>query len=202
MNLLTANNKMKKTSKALKVKVLNWTIPAYRSMSGKVTCPFADECVKFCYARKKFYTWSNVKQAHEARYIVSQSDGFVDLMNMEIARKKPQYVRVHDAGDYYSPTYLKKWLDIMRSNPHVRFYSYTNSVQMLLDADLPDNFDVIFSDSGKQKHLIDHAIHRHTRIFKSLDDLKNAGYVDASNFDLLATKWYSPNTYRIGLIAH
>ena len=56
MNLLTQNAKMKKTSKENKAKIFNFSIPAYKTRSGKVTCPFAKECVKYCYAQKGNYT--------------------------------------------------------------------------------------------------------------------------------------------------
>ena len=81
----------------------------------------ADSCVKFCYAKKGAYIWSNVKPAFEKRYQLSKTDKFVDAMNAEIRKKKPDYVRVHDSGDYYSRAYLKKWIDIANSNPNVRF---------------------------------------------------------------------------------
>lgn len=201
MNLLTQNSKLKKTSKELGVRVFNFGIPAYKSASGKLTCPFADACVKFCYARKGAYVWSNVQPAFEKRYQLSKTDQFVDKMYNEIVKKKPDYVRVHDSGDYYSEAYLNKWIDIALLFPEVRFYSYTNSVLLLKKATLPDNFDVIFSDSGKQKHHIN-AIHdRHTRIFKSESELEEAGYANASKVDLYATKWYN-NTNKVGLVFH
>jgi len=201
MNLLTQNSKLKKTSKELGVRVFNFGIPAYKSASGKLTCPFADACVKFCYARKGAYVWSNVQPAFEKRYQLSKTDQFVNKMYKEIVKKKPDYVRVHDSGDYYSEAYLNKWIDIALLFPEVRFYSYTNSVLLLKKATLPDNFDIIFSDSGKQKHHID-AIHdRHTRIFKSEAELEEAGYANASKVDLYATKWYN-NTNKVGLIYH
>ncbi len=201
MNLLTQNSKLKNTSKTLGVRVFNFGIPAYKSASGKLTCPFAKDCVKFCYARKGAYTWGNVKPAFEKRYELSKTDEFVDAMIAEILKKKPDYVRVHDSGDYYSEAYLKKWLMIAELLPDVRFYSYTNSVAMLQKTKLPNNFDIIYSDSGKQVDLIDRAIHRHTRIFDSLEDLEQAGYVNASKSDLYATKWYSKN-HKVGLIKH
>ena len=201
MNLLTQNSKLKKTSKALGVRVFNFGIPAYKSASGKLTCPFADECVKFCYARKGAYIWSNVKPAFEKRYELSKTDQFVGAMYNEIVKKKPDYVRVHDSGDYYSKAYLKKWIDIALLFPEVKFYSYTNSVLMLKAADLPSNFDIIFSDSGKQRNHIN-AIHdRHTKIFKSEADLEEAGYANASKVDLYATKWFN-NTNKVGLVFH
>ena len=201
MNLLTQNSKLKKTSKALGLRVFNFGIPAYKSASGKLTCPMADGCVKFCYAKKGAYIWSNVKPAFEKRYQLSKTDDFVDAMYKEIVKKKPDYVRVHDSGDYYSKKYLNKWIDIALLFPEVKFYSYTNMIEMMLYTDLPSNFDIIFSDSGKQKHLIDERKHRHTKIFSSHDDLVNSGYTDASSVDLYATKWFN-KTNKVGLVFH
>ena len=201
MNLLTQNSKLKKTSKVLGLRVFNFGIPAYKSSSGKLTCPMADGCIKFCYAKKGAYIWSNVKPAFENRYELSKTDDFVDAMNNEIRKKKPDYVRVHDSGDYYSTAYLKKWIKIAKDNPDVRFYSYTNMVDMMLKASLPDNYDIIFSDSGKQKHLIDERQHRHTKIFSSHSDLISACYTDASSTDLMATRWFN-DTNKVGLVFH
>lgn len=201
ISLLTQNSKLKKTSETLNLRVFNFGIPAYKSASGKLTCPMAESCVKFCYARKGAYKWSNVQPAFEKRYQLSKTDKFVTEMYKEITKKKPDYVRVHDSGDYYSKAYLSKWIDIALLFPEVKFYSYTNMVQMFKEADLPSNFDIIFSDSGKQKHLIDSQVDRHTKIFSSNDELDRAGYINASKIDLFATKWFN-KTNRVGLIFH
>lgn len=201
MNLLTQNSKLRKTSKVLGLKVFNFGIPAYKSASGKITCPFAGDCVKFCYAKKGAYIWSNVKPAFEKRYELTKSDEFVSKMTDELLKKRPDYVRVHDSGDYYSREYLQKWIDIANLFPEIKFYSYTNSVAMLKETTLPNNFDIIFSDSGKQKALIDIISDRHTKIFSSKKDLEAAGYTDASELDLYATKWFN-TTNKVGLIFH
>tara|TARA_B110000977_G_C10900655_1_gene425153 strand:+ start:181 stop:786 length:606 start_codon:yes stop_codon:yes gene_type:complete len=201
MNLLTQNTKLKKTSKALSLRVFNFGIPAYKSASGKLTCPMADECVKFCYAKKGAYVWSNVQPAFEKRYQLSKTVEFINAMNAEIKKKRPDYVRVHDSGDYYSRSYLAKWITIAKDNPGIRFYSYTNMVDMMQKTDLPSNYDIIFSDSGKQKDLIDKSKDRHTQIFSSKEELSTAGYVDASDTDLYATKWFN-NTNKVGLVFH
>ena len=200
-NLITQNSKLKKTSKEMGVRVFNFGIPAYKSISGKITCPMAKTCVKFCYAKKGAYIWSNVSKVFEARYELTKTDKFVSEMNNEILKKKPEYVRVHDSGDYYSKAYLNKWIEIAIHNPTVKFYSYTNMVDMLLSTVLPSNYDIIFSDSGKQKHLINERRHRHTKIFSNHSDLISAGYMDASKIDLMATKWFN-NTNKVGLIFH
>lgn len=200
MNLLTQNSKIKKTSKFFGVKVFNWTLPAYKSKSGKMICPMAGDCKDFCYARKGAYIWSNVNKAHEERYQFSKTDLFVPVMIAEIKRKKADYIRVHDSGDYYSPMYLAKWFEIARALPDVRFYSYTNMIDLVQNVNVPDNYDFIYSDSGKQSHLIDPRVHRHTKIFSVGSDMGN--YVNASEYDLYATKWFSPDNHRVGLMFH
>jgi hypothetical protein len=72
---------------------------------------------------------------------------------------------------------------------------------MFLNVPLPSNYDVIFSDSGKQKELINEKEHRHTRIFSSHSDLISADYVDSSEIDLMATRWFSKN-HKVGLVFH
>ena len=203
MNLLTQNTKIKDTSKAMGVKVFNFSIPAYKSETGKVTCPFADSCIKFCYAQKGNYKrFPSVRNGMEKKYQLTKQDNFIELMNKEIIKKKPDFIRVHDSGDYYSKTYLNKWLTIAKENPKVKFYSYTNSIKFIKELKtIPNNFDFIFSDSGKQVNLIDKTKDRHTKIFNSIESLNKLGYTNASKIDLNATKWYN-NTNKVGLIFH
>ena len=72
---------------------------------------------------------------------------------------------------------------------------------MLKDTELPDNYDIIFSDSGKQKHLINRKIDRHTKIFDNYQELLDNNYINASKIDLYATKWFNKNN-KVGLIKH
>lgn len=203
LNLLTQNTKIKDTSNALGVKVFNFSIPAYKSETGKVTCPFADKCIKFCYAQKGNYKrFPSVRNGMEKKYQLTKQENFVELMNKEIQKKKPNFIRVHDSGDYYSKEYLNKWLTIAKENPNVKFYSYTNSIKFIKELqEIPGNFDFIFSDSGKQVNLIDKAKDRHTKIFDSIESLNKLGYKNASKIDLFATKWYN-TTNKVGLIFH
>ena len=203
MNLLTQNTKIKETGNFLKKKVFNFSIPAYKSETGKVTCPFADKCIKFCYAQKGNYKrFPSVRNGMEKKYQLTKQDNFVQLMNGEILKKKPDFIRVHDSGDYYSKTYLNKWLTIAKDNQKVKFYSYTNSIKFIKELqEIPGNFDFIFSDSGKQVNLIDKAKDRHTKIFNSIESLNKLGYKNASKIDLFATKWFNP-TNKVGLIFH
>ena len=203
MNLLTQNTKIKETGDKLNKRVFNFSIPAYKSQTGKVTCPFADKCIKFCYAQKGNYKrFPSVRNGMEKKYQLTKEPNFVDLMNKEIQKKKPDFIRVHDSGDYYSKAYLDKWLTIAKENPKVKFYSYTNSIKFIKELqEIPRNFDFIFSDSGKQVNLIDKSKDRHTKIFDSIESLNKLGYKNASKIDLFATKWFNP-TNKVCLIFH
>lgn len=202
-NLLTQNKKLKNTSNIAQRRVLNFGIPAYKSQTGKVTCPFADECIKYCYARKGTFRWPNTINAYEKRFRIARSPDFESLMNAALLIKNPHFVRVHDSGDYFSKKYMDRWFNIMRTNPSIKFYSYTNSVLLMkqYDGKMPQNFDIIFSTDGKQRDKVDKTKDRHAVIFNTLEELESAGYVNASDNDLLATRWYSDNK-KVGLIKH
>lgn len=201
MELLTQNTKLKSTSKEMNKRVFNFGITAYKSMSGKLICPFAKDCVKFCYAQKGAYSWSNVKPAFEKRYELTKTDNFIDLMNSEIKRKKVDFLRIHDSGDFYSKAYIQKWFTIANDNPNVKFYAYTKSFILFQGLNIPDNLDIIFSEGGKHDKLINTKVDRHARIFDNKNDLIKNGYIDASKNDLMATKFFNKSN-KVGLIFH
>ena len=200
MNLLTQNSKIKKTANHFGVKLFNFSIPAHKSKDGKVTCPMADTCIKFCYAKKGMYKMAS--KWMELKLQASLRDSFVDAMNKEIKDKKAEYIRIHDSGDYYSKEYLLKWFKIAENNPSAKFYSYTNNVLMVKNLkSIPINFDFIFSDSGKQRKFIDKKMDRHTKIFSSESELGKDGYKDSSKYDLYATRWFN-DSKKVGLVYH
>jgi len=200
MNLLTQNSKMKKTSKENKAKILNFSIPAYKTKSGKSTCPFAGGCQAYCYAQKGNYTrFPIVQELMEKKYLLSKQDNFPFLINTEIQKKKPTHVRIHDSGDFYSPLYLQKWVDIANDNKEVIFYAYTKSIKFFVEGfAVPTNLKIIFSEGSKTDNLINVNKHRHARIFKTSQELKSAGYIDASSNDLQAIT----DNKKVGLIFH
>ena len=199
--LITQNGKLKKTSKLTGLRVYNFGIPAFQDSDGKRTCPFAGACAKFCYAQKGAYVWSNVSPAFQFRYLATKCDSFVDKMTAELVKKRVDILRVHDSGDYYSKKYIDKWLTIAKRLPNVRFYSYTKSIPLFLDLDIPDNYDIIFSEGGTRDDLIDYTTHRHARIFDDYDAMNQAGYVNAMESDLMATKWFNDSN-KVGLVMH
>lgn len=205
-NLLgTGNSKLKQTEKHFDVKILNFSIPAGNDkLTGKITCPFAAGCLKFCYAKKGFYRFSNVEKALSMRYNATKESNFEELIIDQIKKiktNKQVYIRIHDSGDFYSLGYFYKWINIALKLPNIRFYAYTKSHSILRDAFIPENFDLIYSFGSKNDELINIDSERHTKIFNTVDELENSGYINSSKLDLLATKWFSQNN-KVGLLIH
>ena len=199
MNLLTQNSKLKKTSIENKMRVMNFSLPAYKTITGKTVCPFAKDCVKYCYAQKGNYKYPSVIKGLNNRYELSKTADFVPKMNATIILERPTHVRIHDSGDFYSIAYLKKWVQIANDNKGVIFYAYTKSIKFFIDGlKLPKNLKIIFSEGSKTDNLINVNKHRHARIFKSKELLQAAGYIDASTNDLKAIT----SNKRVGLVYH
>ena len=199
MKLLTQNAKLKKTSVENNMRVLNFSLPAYKTITGQTVCPFAKDCIKYCYAQKGNYKYPSVIKGLNNRYELSKTADFVPKMNATIILERPTHVRIHDSGDFYSIAYLKKWLDIATQNKDVIFYAYTKSIKFFIDGlKLPKNLKIIFSEGSKTDNLINTAKDRHARIFKSKELLNAAGYIDASNNDLKAIT----SNKKVGLVYH
>ena len=207
MKLLTQNAKMRRSGGA-KYALYNFGIPAFRSEAGESTCPNAGACAAGCYARQGAYVWPAVRAASEARYqLTKDTDAFKTAMAKEFVRinrlaardAKQLVIRIHDSGDFYSWPYFLAWIDIMKQFPEVVFYAYTKQVSMLTGATIPDNFKLNFSYGGKQDALINPKM-SNSKVFKTLADLKRAGYHDTSKDDSHA--FSSAKTRRIGLVYH
>tara|TARA_R110002020_G_C16197381_1_gene765990 strand:+ start:113 stop:712 length:600 start_codon:yes stop_codon:yes gene_type:complete len=199
MKLLTQNAKLKKTSIENNMRVLNFSLPAYKTITGKTVCPFAKDCIKYCYAQKGNYKYPSVIKGLNNRYELSKTDEFIPKMNATIILERPTHVRIHDSGDFYSPEYLNKWVQIANDNKEVIFYAYTKSIKFFIDGlKLPKNLKIIFSEGSKTDNLINTSKHRHARIFKSKELLQAAGYINASDNDLKAIT----DNKRVGLVYH
>ena len=199
MKLLTQNRKLKKTSIENNARVLNFSLPAFKTIRGKTVCPFAKDCVKYCYAQKGNYKYPSVVKGLNNRYNLSQTDEFIPQMNATIILERPTHVRIHDSGDFYSIAYLNKWVTIAKQNKDVIFYAYTKSIKFFTEGlTVPTNLKIIFSEGSKIDNLIDVKKHRHARIFKDVTTLLSAGYIDASSNDLKAIT----SNKKVGLVYH
>jgi hypothetical protein len=188
--LFTKNAKLKKAE----YNTVNFGIPALK------TCPSKDICGKYCYANKGAFIWPQVKAAYEYRYQATKQADFIEVATSTLAKKRATHIRCHDSGDFYNKEYLYKWFAIAEEMPEKVFYAYTKRVKLLKEnwTNKPKNFIIIFSLGGKEDHLIDMENDRHSRIFKTKQELLDNGYIDASQNDSNAIK----ENHKVGLIMH
>jgi chitinase len=188
--LFTKNAKLKKAE----YNTVNFGIPALK------TCPSKDICGKYCYANKGAFIWPQVKAAYEYRYQATRKADFIEVATSTLAKKRATHVRIHDSGDFYNKEYLYKWFEIARNLPSKTFYAYTKRVKLLKDNEAlkPSNMVIIYSLGGKEDHLIDQKIDRHSKIFNSLEELLKEGYIDTSDNDSNAIK----DNNKVGLVLH
>lgn len=113
--LAKGNSKLGKT-------IWCFSIPAGASCPGK-----SEICSSRCYAQKGFFVMPSVQRAQENNWEITRRGDFVEQMLDELKKKKATVVRIHVAGDYYSAEYVRKWIQIVRACPDIKFFTYTRS---------------------------------------------------------------------------
>lgn len=190
VRLLTQNREMKRDG------VWNWTLPAWagRLPDGRTynTCPAAGVCAQACYARQGTYLFPLVKANHQAKlaYVLDDPAGWEQQMLAELAhpRHRGGWIRIHDAGDFFSDDYLAAWLRIARARPDTTFYCYTKEIsrfRRLVEPDPPGNFRWVYSYGGREDHLI-RAGDRAADVFPDQESMTAAGFTSQDASDLLA----------------
>lgn len=184
-------------------KIWSWSIPALavRLPDGGTlrTCPSSGICGRFCYARVGNFARPNVRLAHlrNLLFTLEDLDAWNLAMKAEVSHPRllGAHVRVHTAGDFYSPRYLESWLDVMRSSPAVNYYAYTKEVVMfreMVEPDPPSNFRWIYSYGGSHDRLLDPSRDRVADVFATEADIEAAGHYSQAASDLLAVWGPSP----------
>jgi hypothetical protein len=195
--LLTQNSQLRKEG------IFNWTLPAFAVKLPDGTnfnvCPQARTCAALCYARVGAYQFKNVRAAHIRNLMLCRDspDEWEKRMTEELTHKryKEKWIRLHDAGDFFSDSYLSAWLRIMDASPGVRFYAYTKEVsrfKRLVEPAAPTNFLWCYSLGGREDHLIDREHERHADVFPDAEAVAAAGYSDQTESDLLSVLSESP----------
>lgn len=175
------------------------TLPAYQGLfynekEGKFqvvkTCPSAAACKAYCYATAGGYVqyegpW--LSSTRTINFLMNDYEGFkqkvLNELNVAVNRSKKDgkkiVLRWHDAGDFFSATYLLMAFDIARATPEVRHYAYTKQVEMVqqyMDKK-PENFIFNFSKGGTQDSKVDFNKSKHSKVvpytlFKDLTVVK------------------------------
>ncbi|RLU82094.1 hypothetical protein CTZ27_31285 [Streptomyces griseocarneus] len=162
-------------------------------------CPQAGVCAQLCYARAGAYRFRNVRAAHIRNLLLCRDspEEWEKRMTEELNHKRysGKWIRLHDAGDFYSDAYLLAWMRIMKNSPRSRFYCYTKEIsrfKRLVEPGAPENFLWCYSLGGREDHLIDTGTERHADVFPDVEALIIAGYSDQTESDLLSVLSESP----------
>jgi len=167
------------------------------SLPAGMTCPYAGECAKWCYARTGTFRFIQVREFYEFCLRITKQKGFEDRIVEQIisdhARGKLSVLRIHASGDFYSQEYFDKWVRIAYRVPDVILYAYTKSLPFIRD-NLPRNLVIIQSEGGRLK--IDKR-KKHAVVFPSEEEAIKAGYNIANGSDLVALGYR-----KVALISH
>ncbi|MEU9576248.1 hypothetical protein AB0D95_02990 [Streptomyces chilikensis] len=188
--LLTQNSELRK------IRVWNWTLPALatRLPDGRTisTCPSAGVCAQACFARAGAYRFPAVAARHVANlaYVVDDPQQWEWHMMWELREDRFQgaWVRVHDAGDFFSDAYLAAWMRIMRTSPNTGFYAYTKEIarfRRMVEPDPPPNFRWVYSWGGRDDDLLTPE-DRTVDVFPDEESIEAAGWHSQHDSDLLS----------------
>ena len=85
-------------------------------------------------------------------------DGMIGSLSADLP-KNAGIVRIHVAGDFFNPNYMRAWYNVAMLNPDKLFYAYTKSIRYWLDLNIEsanlDNFVLTASYGGRDDSLID-----------------------------------------------
>jgi len=92
------------------------------------TCPGRSAvCERVCYATQGHFRFELNQERLRWCYDQSRRKDFARRMVQEVRRKGVLVLRVHVSGDFYNAAYARKWLEVFRQCPGVKFYFYTRS---------------------------------------------------------------------------
>ena len=119
------------------------------------TCPGCTEvCARICYARKPTKMGFKGSINYRKRMLHATRDpGFVAMVIREVQDRGFKKVRVHEAGDFYSQSYLNKWIHIALGLPEIPFLAFTRNFGLDY-SQVPPNLRIYYSGDSANAHRI------------------------------------------------
>lgn len=184
--IIAQNSKLAGSGEAAGEVFYDLTLPAYQGLfyneaQNKFqvvkTCPSAGACKAYCYATSGGYVqyegpW--LSSTRTINFLMNDYEGFKAQLLSELKaavatlgkKGKKVVLRWHDAGDFFSETYLMLAFDVARQTPEVRHYAYTKQVDYVQkhQAEKPENFIFNFSKGGTQDKSVDFDTQKHSKV--------------------------------------
>lgn len=108
----------------LGVLIHQWSIPA---ALAHICVGATALCIKLCYATRNHFRRTGVKNALAANFQSLLRRNFVSHTVAWIRANYVRNVRIHVSGDFHAASAVRKWQQIAKRNPNVRFFAYTRS---------------------------------------------------------------------------
>ena len=146
---------LQKGNTKLGKEIYAFSLPAHFTCPGETTA-----CASVCYAKKGYYHMSNVKDSHRKNWRASKKADFAAKVIAAIGRRDVNVFRIHPSGDFYSAEYVRKWIEIAKAHPGIKFYAYTRSwrrvdiLEALIELAALDNVYLWWS-ADKATHELD-----------------------------------------------
>lgn len=140
-------NKLYISDGNIRMKIPTFSLPSGITCSGKTK-----HCEKNCYAKKAERLYKNCLASRVMNLNGTLSPHFVTKMIDILKRKKGKYVRVHESGDFYSQTYLDRWIKIAEKMKDKMFLIFTQAYHLDFSK-VPDNFILYYSIWDDSKNV-------------------------------------------------
>jgi hypothetical protein len=122
------------------------------------TCPGAGSCKVECFAMKGGKVQFEGPWLSDGRilsYLLNDPTGFFEQLSEEIAKEEAKgqkggytvTIRWHDAGDFFSPEYMRLAFNLANRFPNISFYAYTKVADAAL-GNKPSNFMINWSEGA------------------------------------------------------
>ena len=167
-------------------------IYSFDLLSGH-SCPFADKCLSKaiatptgrriqdgpntefrCYSASQEVLFTGVYNLRKGNFDALRGKSLAKIFDLidSALPKNAGIVRIHSAGDYFSPNYFDAWLAVARLNPDILFYSYTKALPYWVNriSMIPDNFILTASYGGRKDDLIQTYDLRSVRVINHPDE--------------------------------
>lgn len=139
------------------------------------SCPFAKECLSKvhqigdkrkikdgpntqfrCFSASQEALFPSVYNLRKSNFDnLRKSENMADDLQSYLP-KNAGVIRIHVAGDFFSPAYFQAWVETAKNNPTVLFYTYTKSLSYWIAnrETIPINFILTASLGGRLDNLI------------------------------------------------
>jgi len=184
------------------------------------TCLWKTElCEENCYAVKAEIQYPDVLPCRERNLQESKKATFVhdmtDILRWNFSRPvfegKKIWVRIHESGDFYNLEYLRKWINIAKKFPNVKFLAYTKAVQFVAECigEIPKNLVIRYSIwADTRQEQIEIASNLGLPIYTAFDKetidekVKSEGFTKCLCDCQKCKKCYSGRTHKLAVTIH